>query len=343
MIHPSTVSPSDEVISPDEVAPGIFRLKIPVPFRGLRYVNLWLLRDRDGFTMIDCGWSDDTTHSLLHRHWDAILGDLPITRLIITHFHPDHAGNCRFICERWGLRPIMPQLEWMAANVAMRSMYSDDFDLKANYFEQNGVSPELLVRYRAENMQYAAGAALTESFERIRAGDRLRIGERDWQILLGLGHSPEMALLYNADDDILISADQILPKITPNVSVWPWEPLADPLTEFLSTLADIDLVVSEQTHVLPSHREPFFDARARIAELRQHHTDRLTHLTNILAQRGASTAGSMLEDLFEVELDGHQLNFAMGEAIAHLNYLCSRGEVERHVDGRGLLTFSLGK
>ena len=198
MIHPSTVGPSDEDISPDEVAPGIFRLKIPVPFRGLRYVNLWLLRDRDGFTMIDCGWSDDTTHGLLQRHWDAVLGGLPITRLIITHFHPDHAGNCRFICERWGLRPIMPQLEWMAANVAMRSMYSDDFDLKASYFEQNGVSSELLARYRAENMQYAAGAALTDSFERIRAGDRLRIGERDWQILLGLGHSPEMALLYSA-------------------------------------------------------------------------------------------------------------------------------------------------
>ena len=341
MIHDTISKSGDEDVSPDEVAPGIFRLKIPVPFRGLRYVNLWLLRDGDGFTMIDCGWSDDATHRLLHRHWDAVLGGRAITRLIITHFHPDHAGNCRFICDRWGLTPLMTHLEWMAANVAMRSLYSDDYDLKAKYFEQNGVSPDLLARYQVENMQYAAGAALTDSFERIRPGDHLRIGERSWQILLGQGHSLEMALLYCADDDILISADQILPKITPNISVWPWEPLADPLSDFLRTLTDIEAVVTEHTQVLPSHREPFINARARVAELRQHHDDRLAHLTEILSHRGRASAGSLLHDLFEVELDGHQLNFAMGEAIAHLNYLCSRNEVTRHRDSNGHVTFSL--
>ena len=333
---------SEEDVSPDEVAPGVFRLKIPVPFRGLRYVNLWLLRDGDAFTMVDCGWSDDATHHLLQRHWDAILDGRAITRLVITHYHPDHAGNCRFICDRWGLTPIMTQTEWMAANVAMRSLYSDDFDLKIRYFNQHGVPPDLLVRYRAENLQYATGAALTDTFVRMRAGDRLRIGERDWQILNGQGHSPEMALLYSAEDDILISADQILPKITPNVSVWPWEPLADPLADFLKTLTDIEQVVTQQTHVLPSHREPFVNAKARIAELRQHHQDRLDHLISILTRKGTSSAGALLQDLFEVELDGHQLNFAMGEAMAHLNYLCNRGEAARHVDDDGGVTFSLG-
>lgn len=341
MTHSTVLRSGEQDARPEEVAPGIFRLTIPVPFRGLRYVNLWLLRDGDGFTMIDCGWSDDATHRLLQRCWDDVLQGLPVTRLIITHFHPDHAGNCRFICDRWGLRPLMTQLEWMAANVAMRSLYSDDFDLKARYFEQNGVSSDLLERYRAENLAYAHGAALTDSYERIRAGDRIRIGERDWQVLLGQGHSPEMALLYCAGDDILIAADQILPKITPNVSVWPWEPLADPLSDFLATLADIEAVVSDKTYVLPSHREPFHNARARIAELRGHHDDRLDDLRRSLSRRGASTAGALLQDLFQVELDGHQVNFAMGEAIAHLNHLCGLGEVDRHVDASGLVTFSL--
>ncbi|MCB1478211.1 MAG: MBL fold metallo-hydrolase [Tepidamorphaceae bacterium] len=341
-MNTSTTAPATpDQTHPVEVAPGIFRITVPVPFRSLRAVNLWLLEDGDGFTMIDCGFSDDPTKLRLERAWSEVLGGKPVTRLIVTHFHPDHVGNCHFICNRWGLRPHMTQLEWMAANVALKSLYSDDYELRAEFWTRNGASPQLIDLYRSETVLYDSGVELTDDFQRINSGETITIGGRDWLITTGQGHSPDLATLYNARDDILIAGDQILPKITTNVSVWPWEPLADPLREFIESLDRLDAIVTEQTFVLPSHREPFHNAKARIAELKHHHEERLEEVIALLEGHEARTAGDLLEPLFKRELDGHQVNFAMGEALAHLNRLVFEGTVLRHEDDSGLIRFSL--
>ena len=190
-------------------------------------------------------------------------------------------------------------------------------------------------------MLYDSGVELTDDFQRINSGETITIGGRDWLITTGQGHSPDLATLYNARDDILIAGDQILPKITTNVSVWPWEPLADPLREFIESLDRLDAIVTEQTFVLPSHREPFHNAKARIAELKHHHEERLEEVIALLEGHEARTAGDLLEPLFKRELDGHQVNFAMGEALAHLNRLVFEGTVLRHEDDSGLIRFSL--
>jgi glyoxylase-like metal-dependent hydrolase (beta-lactamase superfamily II) len=328
-------------LKPVAVAKGIYGISVPVPFKSLKAVNLWLLEDGDGFTMIDCGFCDADTQARLEAAWDAILDGRPITRLIVTHFHPDHIGNCRFICDRWNLRPHVTQLEWMAANAALKSLYSDDFELRAKFWAQNGASADLIALYRNETVLYDTGVELTESFDRINDGETLTIGDREWLITTGQGHSPDLATLYNERDNILIAGDQILPKITTNVSVWPWEPMADPLKEFLAALDRLDRIATENTFVLPSHRQPFHNARKRIAELKHHHEDRLKELIGLLEGHDARTAGSLLEPLFKRELDGHQVNFAMGEALAHLNRLVFEGRVVRHVDPDGSIRFSL--
>src|ERR1700754_5320150 len=101
-----------------EVADGIFWISTPVPFVGLKQVNLWLVRDGDGWTMIDCGYGRPLVREHIEDVWANVLGGRPITRLIVTHFHPDHAGNSGWIAARWGLRPLMSQAEWMTANLA---------------------------------------------------------------------------------------------------------------------------------------------------------------------------------------------------------------------------------
>ncbi len=326
---------------PEEIAPGIFRLTIPVPFQSLRFVNLWLLADGDGFTMVDCGWDDEATRERLEAGWKEVLGDKPVTRLIITHFHPDHMGASGFIAKRWGLQPLTTQLEWMAGHAAVKSFYSDDIELRAQFYARHGLSDELLALYRKDTIQYDAGAWLPDSFTRIGEGTTLEIGGRTWRVLIGQGHSPEMVLLHCAQDDILIAADQILPKITPNVSVWPWEPEADPLADFISSLDTIAKQVGEQTLVLPSHREPFIGAAQRIAELQHHHVERLNLLRQLLSEAPTQRVGDLMEALFKRALDGHQVNFAVGEAVAHLNRLHAMGEVERHIDGSGQIGYSL--
>lgn len=330
-----------DIHPPQEVAPGVFRLIIPVPFQSLRFVNLWLLADGDGFTMVDCGWDDAATRERLEAGWKEVLGGKPVTRLIITHFHPDHMGASGFISKRWGVQPLTTQLEWMAGHAAVKSLYSDDIELRAQFYQRHGLSDELLALYRKDTIQYDEGAWLPDSYTRIGEGDILEIGERTWRVLIGRGHSPEMALLYCPQDDILIAADQILPKITPNVSVWPWEPEADPLAEFISSLDTITKHVGEETLVLPSHREPFTGAAQRIADQQHHHVERLDLLRQLLSKAPNQRVGDLMEALFQRTLDGHQVNFAVGEAVAHLNRLHAMGEVERHVDYAGQIGYSL--
>lgn len=325
----------------DEVAPGIHRISAPVPFRGLGQVCIWLLEDDDGVTMVDCGFGDEPTRNLIENSWDTILAGRPVNRLIVTHFHPDHVGNARFVAERWGIRPQMTLLEWMAANAAHKGLYSDDFELRASFYEQNGAPEAMIARYRDETILYHSGASLPPSFTRLHAGDALNIGGRQWTVMTGQGHSPDLAMLYCAKDDILIAGDQLLPKITPNVSVWPWEPLADPLTEFLAALDRVAHATTAGTLVLPSHRAPFVGAPARAREIIAHHEARLNEVRELLTERGPSKAGALLSSLFRRELDGHQINFAMGEALAHLNHLAVKGLATRHVDDDGTVRYAL--
>lgn len=315
-------------------------VSVPVPFRGLKQVNLWLLEDSDGFTMVDCGWGDDATRLLLDAAWAKLPCGKPVTRLILTHFHPDHAGNCKFICERWGLIPMMTQTEWMAANLALVSLYSDDFDFRAIFYAQNGLSEDLLELYRTETILYHSGVALTKNYRRVRPGETFAIGRRVWSVLTGQGHSPDQILLYCAADDILIAGDQLLPEITPNISVWPWEPEGDPLEEYLAGLTLIGEAVGPQTLVLPSHRAPFRNASARIAELKAHHTERLQQVLDLVVEKGQCTAADLFAPLFKRKLDGHQINFAMGETLAHLNRLVNAGEIRQQTDANGITQFS---
>ncbi|MGQ7792477.1 MBL fold metallo-hydrolase [Faunimonas sp. B44] len=324
-----------------EIADGLFRISIPVPFRGLRQVNLWLLADRGGWTMIDCGWGDEQTRDLLSDAWRDILGGRPVTRLVVTHFHPDHMGNCGWISGQWKLLPQVTQTEWMAANLAVRNLYSDDTETRARFFVQNGIPPELLQVFHEGVILYHLGVDLPEQYCRIRDGDRIGIGGADWRVITGSGHSPEMATLYDAGRDVYIAGDQVLPKITSNVSVWPWEPLADPLGDFLSSLRRIAGIVPDSAIVLPSHRDPFRGPRRRIDELERHHEHRLANLKAEIRRRGEASAGECLGALFQGELDGHQVAFAMAEALAHLNYLVRGGEAERIERADGSVRFRL--
>ncbi|MFM1815703.1 MAG: hypothetical protein RLZ98_2398 [Pseudomonadota bacterium] len=328
---------------PAEVADGIWRVDVNVPFRGLRQVNMWLIRDGDGWTMVDCGWGDAPTRAAIEHAWDTVLGGKPVTRLIVTHFHPDHMGNCRWICERWKLRPETSQTEWLAAQLAVRSLYSDSIEQRLKFFRENGLSDELLETFSKGWLLYSNGVELADNYKRLKDGDFVACAGGDWRVIIGRGHSPEMVTLYSEARGIYISGDQMLPKITSNVSVFPWEPLADPLAEFLESAARIGREIADDVLILPSHRDPFRGARQRAAELEHHHAERLDLVRQILSKQGSVPAGQMLDELFNRKLDGHQVSFAMGEALAHLNFLVLRGEVQRTPGPDGVVRFTLSK
>jgi glyoxylase-like metal-dependent hydrolase (beta-lactamase superfamily II) len=200
----------------------------------------------------------------------------------------------------------------------------------AAYYRLAGLDPamaaELLGRGNAYRRRVSPPPG---SFEGVRAGDRLRLGGSDWQVIVGEGHAPEQITLWSAERNVLIAADQILPRISPVVGVWASQPAADPLGEFLGSL-DRYAGLPEDALVLPSHGLPFHGLHARRAALRRHHDERLARVVDLCHE--PVTTAQVTAGLFSRPLDLHQTGFALAETLAHLNRLAEIGRVERRLD-----------
>ena len=166
--------------------------------------------------------------------------------------------------------------------------------------------------------------------------DRLRLGASEWRVIVGRGHAPEMLCLFSPKDNVLIAGDQVLPRISPNVSVWPSEPEANPLADFLDSLAGFR-ELPEDCLALPSHGLPFRGLHARIEQLIDHHHERLERALEACAT--PLTLAEVMPLLFDRELDVHQLQFALGESLAHLNYLVAQDRLERQAGADGRLRY----
>jgi len=309
-----------------EVADGIFWVSTPVPFVGLKQVNLWLIRDGDGWTMIDCSYGGSTQRELIETVWARVLGGRPITRLIVTHFHPDHAGGSGWIASKWGLRPRMTQGEWLTANLAVMNRHTDHVQSRGAFYRRHGLDEGRVQRFLSGVVLYSDGVTLPPNYKRIRGDDLIPIGRDRWRVIIGEGHSPEHVSLYCAERKILIAGDQILPTITTNVSTWQVEPELDAVGVFLRTCKTFLDVLHPDTLILPSHRRPFRNVQHRLRQLAVHHAARL----NVILDRAVTEtcAGDLIDVMFTPGLDGHQIGFAMGEAIAHLNHLVTLGHMQ---------------
>jgi len=322
--------------SVSEVAPGIFWARMPLPF-ALDHVNLWLIADGADWVVVDCGYATEESRSAWEHILDRGLAGRPVTRLIVTHCHPDHIGLCAWLGGQFGLVPHLTKAEFLLAHAAYHGIGGTERARLMGLSERHGLAGERLAAMGFDEEHYRRGvAALPNAFHRIKHGDELLIGDRRWRVIVGYGHAPEHAALYCEELSVLISGDMLLPRITTNVSVWPMEPEGDPLNEFLSSLDGFSALRPE-TLVLPSHGLPFRGMHGRIAELHRHHQQRLETVTEVC--EGPTTAAQLLPLLFERRLDNFQLFFAMGETIAHLNYLLRRGVLDRAEGSDGIYRF----
>ena len=321
------------------VGPGIAWLRMPLPF-ALDHINLWLLAETEGFTLVDCGIGDEPTRTLWTRLLADFCGGRPIGRIVATHFHPDHLGNAAWLAAKFGCPVHMTQTEYLTAHAVRHGFASYTTDATCALFQAHGMADADAAALRARGNQYARGVPeVPGRFARMLAGDRLTLGGNAWLIIPGFGHAPEHASLYAAKLGILISGDMLLPRISTNVSVWPAEPDGDPLARFLASLDAFEALPAD-TLVLPSHGLPFRGIAARVAQLRAHHAARLAELeTAIHDALGPMDAATLLPVLFRRELDLQQRYFAMGEAIAHLNHLWLAQRIRRNVDTAGNIRF----
>jgi glyoxylase-like metal-dependent hydrolase (beta-lactamase superfamily II) len=348
----------DRVPAPGEVielAPGVRWLRTGLPF-ALDHINLWLLRDRgedgrEGWAIVDCGIASDATRAAWEQVFASALDGLPVLRVLVTHMHPDHIGLADWLCERWSAhaaeagqaqdcRLWISATDWNAARMASQHTTGFGGEEAARFFALHGLTnPDALDKVRGRRNYYASMVpSVPGRFRRLLDGQRLRIGDVEWQAIAGYGHAPEHIALHAPALGVLISGDMVLPRISTNISVIDLEPEADPLPLYLSSLERLRALPAA-TLVLPSHGKPFTGLHERIDQLQQHHADRLADAWAACAQRPTSAA-ELLPVLFKRTLDLHQTTFAMGESIAHLHALQSPGRVRARVGPDGVLRFS---
>lgn len=331
-----------------EIAPGLRWLRMPLPF-ALDHINLWLLRDRldgrAGWTAVDCGIDSPA----IREAWSQVIAQgmdgLPLLRVVVTHMHPDHIGLAHWLCEQattptQDCRLWISATDWHAARLASQATTGYGGERAAAFFARHGLTdPDAVAQVRARGNYFGSMVPrVPDSFRRLMDGQRLQTDGLSWQLMAGHGHAPEHMALYAAQTGWLISGDMVLPRISTNVSVIDLEPEADPLALYLASLARWRALPAD-TWVLPSHGRPFIGLHTRIAQLEQHHAERLAETRATCTERPCSAA-DLLPVLFRRKLDLHQTTFAMGEAIAHLHALWHRGELQRHRDGEGIWRFS---
>jgi glyoxylase-like metal-dependent hydrolase (beta-lactamase superfamily II) len=307
---------------------------MPLPF-ALDHINLWLLDDGDERVIVDSGYGSDDTRSA----WTALLDadPRPVTRVIVTHHHPDHLGLATWLATRDGASIHMSLGEYLAGHAIWHQLPGYCITDMVAQFRTHGLDETRATALAARGNAYRRGIPeLPSRYERLRHGSTLSIGGRQWRVIVGYGHAPEHVSLYCAELGVLISGDMLLPRISTNVSVYAATPHDDALGYFLDSIQELcDL--PDDTLVLPSHGKPFKGIRSRVEQLAAHHRERCAALQ---AECGtARTAGDLLATLFPRELDTHQVMFAMGEAIAHLNYLEKRGALRRELGTDGLARF----
>jgi glyoxylase-like metal-dependent hydrolase (beta-lactamase superfamily II) len=328
---PQTPDPGTTI----EVAPGIHWLSMPLPFQ-LDHINLWLVRDDEAWTIVDTGIGNEQTRALWEKLFERFA---PIQRVVLTHYHPDHAGNAAWLCRRFGVELWTTQGEYLTAHAVRGSAAGYTTEAVLAVFRRNGLDDERSKAMSSGRNRYAELVPeFPHSYRRIIDGDDVQIGRNQWRAIIGHGHAPEHMSLYCEALNVVIAGDMLLSTISTNVSVWSIDPQGDPLRLFLESIARYR-ELPDNVLVLPSHGKPFRGAHARVEQLEKHHEARLGELKQALAVK-PQAAADLLGVLFRRPLDSHQTFFAMGEAIAHLHYLYYAGEAGRAVGTDGVMRYA---
>ena len=309
-----------------EVAPGILWTRVPLPFR-LDHVNVYLARDCAGWAVIDTGIDNAATRAV----WEALaagpLAGAPPTRLIVTHHHPDHIGLAGWLCKRFQMPMLSSETCYLGCLNISLNPRSTDNAVYRDFYGRHGLDAEATAAVATLGHGYLKMVSpLPPTFQRLVAGDELKIGDNVFSVLSGDGHAPEQIMLFCSKLNVLLAADQVLAKITPNVSVWAVEPKGDPLGLYLRSLRALRAGVPPDALVLPGHQLPFFGLHARVGELIAHHEERC-ELVLAACRAAPKSAAELVPVLFHRALDPHQMGFAFSETLAHVNYLLRRGDL----------------
>lgn len=320
-----------------EVAPSVHWMRMPLPV-SLAHVNVWAVEDGEGWAIVDTGlYLPDSVNV-----WETLLaGPLrgrPVTRVLVTHLHADHVGMAGWLAQRFDCPMWMTRVEHQTCRANLAEAGREASPHGVRFYRRAGWDEAAIESYRRRFGWFGRMIhALPESCLWLEDGATISIGAYEWRVVVGRGHTPEHACLHCPELGVLISGDQVLPRISSNVSVHPAEPYADSLGDWLASIEKIRASVPGDVLVLPAHNEPFFGLHERLDRLAQGVHRGLARLRGCLAgrQRAVDVFGALFGSGVDMQ-DPMSRTLATGEALAYLNYLVARGEARRETDAQGV-------
>ncbi|MEL7108631.1 MAG: MBL fold metallo-hydrolase [Pseudomonadota bacterium] len=324
-----------------EVAPGIHWVRMPLPF-SLQWINLWLIDDGEkGWTIVDTGMPMDDTKSAWRKIFEEKLDGRPVWRVIVTHMHPDHIGNAGWLSRKFPESEFwISRLEYVSCRMLVADTGRDAPEAGTVFYHQSGWNQAQIETYKSRFGGFGRGVSrLPDAYFRLEDGFEFEMAGQTWRIISGHGHSPEHSCLFCPALNVVISGDQLLPRISSNVSVYPTEPSGNPLRDWLESCEKLIEALPEDVLVLPAHNEPFTGAHPRLQHLIHGHGVALKRLKQRLAQEPRRVV-DVFPAIFGRKIGEDVMSMATGEAIAHLNYLIEQGEAKRQLDSEGVAWYS---
>ncbi|MGD9981319.1 MAG: MBL fold metallo-hydrolase [Hyphomonadaceae bacterium] len=322
-----------------EIAPGVNWVRMPLPFV-LKWINLWLLEDGDGWTIVDTGVALEQTREYWRAIFEAKLDGRPVKRVICTHMHPDHMGLAGWICRKFGATLWMSRLEYITGRMLVADTGREAPEEGVAFYRGAGWDEDALDSYKVRFGGFGkAVSKVPDAYKRIGDGDVIEIGSRPWRVITGNGHCPEHVCLWQQELKLFISGDQVLPRISSNVSVFPTEPEGDPLADWIASCKKLLAAVPNDVLVLPAHNEPFHRLHERLQNLIDGHERALDRVLSRIRQE-PRRAIDLFGALFARKIGADLIGMATGEAIAHANCLIGRGLARREVDSEGVIRYA---
>ena len=320
-----------------QIAEGVLWIRLPLPM-ALDHVNVFALDDGDGWTVIDTGFDSRKARAI----WDTLLaGPLagkPVTRVVCTHHHPDHVGLAGWFQDA-GAELAMPRTAWLMARMLTLDEQPAYPASSIEFYRRAGMRADLLEQRQNDRPFNFADCVhpMPLGFTRLQEGGSITMGGRTWDIHMGNGHAPEHATFWCRDDNLVLGGDQLLPSISPNIGVYPTEPDADPLAEWLEACERLAPFAREDHLVLGGHKLPFTGLPTRMRQLKENHHGALARL--LAHVKTPKRAGDCFAPLFKRDIGEGVYGLALVEALAHLNHLHQTGQATRSLGDDGAYWF----
>lgn len=319
------------------IADGVLWMRLPLPM-ALDHVNVYALDDGDSWTIIDTGFASKRGRAIWEKLLAGPLAAKPVGRVVVTHHHPDHVGLAAWFMES-GATLAMPRTGWLMTRMLTLDVQTVPNAESLAFYKLAGMTPDEFARRSTERPFNFADcvAPLPLGYTRLAEGESLTMGGRTWDIRMGGGHAPEHLTLWSSDDNLVIGGDQLLPSISPNLGVYPTEPDADPVTDWLHACEKFQAFAADDQLVLCGHKLPFTGLPLRLKQLIDNHHGALARLLDHLDE--PRSAGECFAPLFKRHINSGEYGLALVEAVAHLNHLHQAGLATRSLRDDGAWGF----